>query len=62
MPAPQVARCDADVIQVDESSLSGNPEEWEWTTAVHTVLDAVPGAPAVPLCFGNYGVQDQDRP
>ena len=44
VPAPQVARCDADVIQVDGSSLSGNPEEREWTTAVHTVLDAVPSA------------------
>ena len=56
--AAQVAHCDADVIQVDEANLPGSPGEWEWAAAaINVVLDAVPGAPAVHLCFGNYAGQ-----
>ena len=56
--AGQVAHCDADVIQVDEANLPGSPDEWEWAAAaINVVLDAVPGTPAVHLCFGNYGGQ-----
>lgn len=56
--ASQVRRLDADVVQIDEANLPGHPEEWEWAaSAINRVLDAVPGAPAVHLCFGNYGGQ-----
>ena len=56
--ASQVRHLDADVVQIDEANLPGHPEEWEWAaSAINRVLDAVPGAPAVHLCFGNYGGQ-----
>ncbi len=56
--ASQVCHLDADVVQIDEANLPGHPEEWEWAaSAINRVLDAVPGAPAVHLCFGNYGGQ-----
>lgn len=56
--AEQVRHCDADVIQLDEANLPGHPEEADWAaTAINKVLDAVPGTPAVHLCFGNYGGQ-----
>ena len=56
--AEQVRHLDAPVVQLDEANLPGHPEEWEWAAAaVNTVLDAVRGAAAVHLCFGNYGGQ-----
>ena len=56
--AEQVARLDADVVQLDEANLPGAPAEWEWAARVmNIVLDAVPTTPAVHLCFGNYGGQ-----
>ena len=56
--AEQVARLDAEVVQVDEANLPGSPGEWRWAAeAVNRVLDAAPGGAAVHLCFGNYGGQ-----
>jgi 5-methyltetrahydropteroyltriglutamate--homocysteine methyltransferase len=56
--AEQVKHIDAPVIQLDEANLPGAPEEWEWAAeAINRVLRAVPGEPAVHLCFGNYGGQ-----
>jgi 5-methyltetrahydropteroyltriglutamate--homocysteine methyltransferase len=56
--AVQVKHLDADVVQVDEANLPGSPDEWEWAAeAMNRVLDAVKTAPAVHLCFGNYGGQ-----
>lgn len=56
--AQQVRHLDADVVQLDEANLPGHPDEWEWASAaINTVLAAVPGTPAVHLCFGNYGGQ-----
>ncbi len=56
--AEQVARLDADIVQIDEANLPGAPEEAEWAARVmNIVLDAVPTTPAVHLCFGNYGGQ-----
>ena len=58
--AAQVRHLEADVVQVDEANLPGNPDEWQWAAAaINRVLDAVPkGAKAaVHLCFGNYGGQ-----
>ncbi len=56
--AAQVRYLDADVVQVDEANIPGNPEEWQWAAAaINRVLDAVKTTPAVHLCFGNYGGQ-----
>ncbi len=56
--AAQVAQLDADVVQIDEANLPGHADEWQWAaSAINRVLDAVPGKPAVHLCFGNYGGQ-----
>ena len=56
--AAQVAHCPAAVLQLDEANLPGHPEEWEWAArCINRVLNAVPGTPAVHLCFGNYGGQ-----
>ena len=56
--AEQVAHLDADIVQIDEANLPGNPDEWPWAAeAINRVLDAVKTVPAVHLCFGNYGGQ-----
>lgn len=56
--AEQVSHLNAQIIQLDEANLPGNPDEWEWAAeAINKVLDAVPTIPAVHLCFGNYGGQ-----
>lgn len=56
--AAQVKHLNADIVQIDEANLPGHPEEWEWAaSSMNRVLDAVPGTPAVHLCFGNYGGQ-----
>lgn len=56
--AEQVKEIDAEVVQLDEANLPGHPEEAGWAAdAVNIVLDAIPGTPAVHLCFGNYGGQ-----
>jgi len=56
--AAQVRHIDAAVIQVDEANLPGRPEDAELAAeAINRILDVVPGAPAVHLCFGNYGGQ-----
>ena len=56
--AEQVQSLNADIIQIDEANLPGNPEEATWAAAaINVVLDAVPSIPAVHLCFGNYGGQ-----
>ena len=60
--AAQVKHLDAEVVQVDEANLPGAPDEWEWAAAaINRVLDAVKTAPAVHLCFGNYGGQSPQR-
>jgi 5-methyltetrahydropteroyltriglutamate--homocysteine methyltransferase len=56
--AAQVRSIDAAVVQVDEANLPGRPEDVELAAeAINRVLDAVPGTPAVHMCFGNYGGQ-----
>jgi 5-methyltetrahydropteroyltriglutamate--homocysteine methyltransferase len=56
--AEQVRHLDADVVQIDEANIPGNPDEWPWAaSAINRVLDAVQTVPAVHLCFGNYGGQ-----
>jgi len=54
----QVRHVDAEVVQVDEANLPGNPIEWPWAAeALNRVLRAVKTVAAVHLCFGNYGGQ-----
>ena len=56
--AAQVRSIDAAVVQVDEANLPGRPEDAALAAeAINRILDAVPGKPAVHLCFGNYGGQ-----
>jgi 5-methyltetrahydropteroyltriglutamate--homocysteine methyltransferase len=56
--AGQVRAIEADVVQVDEANLPGRPDDAELAAeAINRILDAVPHAPAVHLCFGNYGGQ-----
>lgn len=60
--AEQVRHLDAEIVQLDEANLPGSPDEWEWASAaINKVLDAVPGKPAVHLCFGNYGGQSVQK-
>ncbi len=56
--AEQVKHCNSAIIQLDEANLPGHPDEWPWAAeAINQVLRAIPGTPAVHLCFGNYGGQ-----
>ncbi len=56
--ANQIQYLEADVVQIDEANLPGNPDEWHWAAAaINRVLEAVKTTPAVHLCFGNYGGQ-----
>jgi len=56
--ADQVARINADVIQIDEANITGHPEDAEWAAeGINHVLKSVRTEKAVHLCFGNYGGQ-----
>lgn len=56
--AQQARDIPADVLQVDEANLPGQPQDAAAAAeAVNVVLDAAAGIPAVHLCFGNYGGQ-----
>ena len=58
----QTARLDADVVQVDEASVTGHPEDGELAAeAINVVLGGIRGEKAVHLCFGNYGGQTVQR-
>jgi 5-methyltetrahydropteroyltriglutamate--homocysteine methyltransferase len=54
----QIARIDADIVQIDEANIPGHPEDAPWAApAINHVLRAVRKEKAVHLCFGNYGGQ-----
>ncbi len=54
----QVQGVDAQVIQVDEANITGNPDDGPIAAAgINRVLEGVRGEKAVHLCFGNYGGQ-----
>lgn len=60
--AQQVARIDADIVQIDEANITGHPEDASWAVpALNRVLDSIPGQKALHLCFGNYGGQTIQR-
>ena len=54
--AAQVGDIDASVVQIDEASITGHPEDGDWAhEPLNIVLDAIRTESAVHLCFGNYG-------
>lgn len=56
--AGQVARLDADIVQIDEANITGHPEDAAWAAdGINRVLREVKAEKAVHLCFGNYGGQ-----
>ena len=56
--AEQVNGINADVIQVDEANITGNPEDGKLAAkAINRVLNRIKNEKAVHLCFGNYGGQ-----
>ena len=58
----QLQGIDAEVIQVDEANLPGNPSDAPLAAqAINRVLEGAQGTPAVHLCFGNYGGQTIQR-
>jgi len=60
--AEQIRHIDADVVQIDEANLPGNPDEAEWAAAaLNRVADSVKNLAAVHLCFGNYGGQSTQK-
>jgi 5-methyltetrahydropteroyltriglutamate--homocysteine methyltransferase len=58
----QLELVEADVVQLDEASIVGYPEDAAWAAeAVNYVLDGVLNEKAVHICFGNYGGQPMLR-
>lgn len=56
--AEQVEGIEAQVIQIDEANLTGNPEDAELAAvAINRIFKKVKAQKAVHLCFGNYGGQ-----
>jgi 5-methyltetrahydropteroyltriglutamate--homocysteine methyltransferase len=54
----QMSDIDAEIIQVDEANVTGNPDDGPIAAAaINRVLAGVRGTKAVHLCFGNYGGQ-----
>ena len=58
----QILPIDADVVQVDEANITGNPHDAAIAAAgINRTLAAVKQEKAVHLCFGNYGGQPIQR-
>jgi 5-methyltetrahydropteroyltriglutamate--homocysteine methyltransferase len=58
----QLELVEADVVQLDEASIVGYPEDAVWAAeAVNHVLDGILNEKAVHICFGNYGGQPMLR-
>jgi 5-methyltetrahydropteroyltriglutamate--homocysteine methyltransferase len=56
--AGQIAEIDADVVQIDEANLPGNPDDGPWVAeTLNRIFDAVQKKAALHMCFGNYGGQ-----
>lgn len=54
----QVRSIDAEIVQVDEANVTGNPQDARIAAAgINRVLSGVQTEKAVHLCFGNYGGQ-----
>jgi 5-methyltetrahydropteroyltriglutamate--homocysteine methyltransferase len=58
----QLALVEADVVQLDEASIVGYPDDAAWAAdAINHVLDGILNEKAVHICFGNYGGQPMLR-
>lgn len=58
----QLELVEADVIQLDEASIAGFPEDSAWAAdAINHVLDGILNESAVHICFGNFGGQPMLR-
>ncbi|MGN6366979.1 MAG: methionine synthase [Phycisphaerae bacterium] len=56
--ASQVRNIDAEVVQINEEILTGNPADAPWAAeALNRIFEVVPRKAAVHMCFGNYGGQ-----
>ncbi|MDZ7269490.1 MAG: cobalamin-independent methionine synthase II family protein [candidate division KSB1 bacterium] len=56
--AEQVVGINAEVIQIDEANLTGNPDDADLAAeAINRIFKNVQTQKAVHLCFGNYGGQ-----
>lgn len=54
----QVAAIDADVVQIDEANITGQPEEGPWAAeAINRLVSGIKVRKAVHACFGNYAGQ-----
>ena len=54
----QLELVDADMVQLDEASIAGFPQDARWAAeAINHVLDGILNEKAVHICFGNYGGQ-----
>jgi 5-methyltetrahydropteroyltriglutamate--homocysteine methyltransferase len=58
----QLEMIEADVVQIDEASIVGFPQDASWAAdVINHVLDGILNDGAVHICFGNYGGQPQLR-
>ena len=58
----QLEFVEADVVQLDEASIAGYPQDASWAAdAINHVLDGILNERAVHICFGNYGGQPMLR-
>ena len=58
----QLEFVEADVVQLDEASIAGYPQDASWAAdAINHVLDGIVNERAVHICFGNYGGQPMLR-
>lgn len=58
----QLETIEAEVVQIDEASIVGFPQDAPWAAEViNHVLDGILNEGAVHICFGNYGGQPQLR-
>ena len=58
----QLELVEADVVQLDEASIAGYPQDARWAAdAINHVLDGILNEKAVHICFGNYGGQPMLR-
>jgi 5-methyltetrahydropteroyltriglutamate--homocysteine methyltransferase len=56
--AGQLRDIDAEVIQISEENLTGNPHDGPWVAdALNRIFAVVPRKSALHLCFGNYAGQ-----
>jgi len=58
----QLELVEADVVQLDEASIAGFPEDAAWAAeAINHVLEGILNESAVHICFGNFGGQPMLR-